>query len=418
MKHERFVIIGASLAGASAAAALREGGFDGTVELIGAEPQLPYNRPPLSKGYLRGQDRFEDQLVNPADYYAQHEVNLRLGVRATSVDPQRKVVSLERGEEVPYDRLLVATGGRNRSLTTPGADLRGIFQLRTVEDCDRIRAVARPGARAVVIGLGFIGSEVSASLRQMGLAVTAIEGQPVPLARVLGVEVGAVLGEIHREKGVELVMEDGVAAFEGAGHVERVRTKRGRILECDLVVAGIGIVPNSELLAGAGAAVDNGVLVDALCRTSLPDIFAAGDVANHLHPLFGRLRVEHWNNGFQQGRAAARSMLGGTQPYDYVHSFWSDQYEHLIEYVGFAARWDRVVFRGDPGSRKFLGFFLQDGTLRAAMGLNRGGDPDDPKTDGELKRVASLIRARVPVDPQRLADEGLELPRVAAEEPS
>ena len=418
MKHERFVIIGASLAGASAAAALREGGFDGTVELIGAEPQLPYNRPPLSKGYLRGQDRFEDQLVNPADYYAQHEVNLRLGVRATSVDPQRKVVSLERGEEVPYDRLLVATGGRNRSLTTPGADLPGIFQLRTVEDCDRIRAVARPGARAVVIGLGFIGSEVSASLRQMGLAVTAIEGQPVPLARVLGVEVGAVLGEIHREKGVELVMEDAVAAFEGAGRVERVRTKRGRILACDLVVAGIGIVPNSELLAGAGAAVDNGVLVDALCRTSLPDVFAAGDVANHLHPLFGRLRVEHWNNGFQQGRAATRTMLGGTQPYDYVHSFWSDQYEHLIEYVGFAARWDRVVFRGDPGSRKFLGFFLQDGTLRAAMGLNRGGDPDDPKTDGELKRVAKLIRARVPVDPQRLADEGLELPRVAAEEPS
>jgi 3-phenylpropionate/trans-cinnamate dioxygenase ferredoxin reductase subunit len=418
MKHERFVIIGASLAGASAAAALREGGFDGTVELIGAEPQLPYNRPPLSKGYLRGQDRFEDQLVNPADYYAQHEVNLRLGVRATSVDPQRKIVSLERGEEVPYDRLLVATGGRNRSLTTPGAHLPGIFQLRTVEDCDRIRAVARPGARAVVIGLGFIGSEVSASLRQMGLAVTAIEGQPVPLARVLGVEVGAVLGEIHREKGVELVMEDAVAAFEGAGRVERVRTKRGRILACDLVVAGIGIVPNSELLAGAGAAVDNGVLVDALCRTSLPDVFAAGDVANHLHPLFGRLRVEHWNNGFQQGRAAARTMLGGTQPYDYVHSFWSDQYEHMIEYVGFAARWDRVVFRGDPGSRKFLGFFLQDGTLRAAMGLNRGGDPDDPKTDGELKRVAKLIRARVPVDPQRLADEGLELPRVAAEEPS
>jgi len=418
MKHERFVIIGASLAGASAAAALREGGFDGTVELIGAEPQLPYNRPPLSKGYLRGQERFEDQLVNPADYYAQHEVKLRLGVRATSVDPQRKVVSLERGEEVPYDRLLVATGGRNRTLATLGADLPGIFQLRTVEDCDRIRAVARPGACAVVIGLGFIGSEVSASLRQLGLAVTAIEGQPVPLARVLGVEVGAVLGEIHREKGVELVMEDGVAAFEGAGRVERVRTKRGRILACDLVVAGIGIVPNSELLAGAGAAVDNGVLVDALCRTSLPDVFAAGDVANHLHPLFGRLRVEHWNNGFQQGRAAARTMLGGTQPYDYVHSFWSDQYEHLIEYVGFAARWDRVVFRGDPDSRKFLGFFLQDGTLRAAMGLNRGGDPDDPKTDGELKRVAKLIRARVPVDPQRLADEGRELPRVAAEEPS
>lgn len=417
MKHERFVIIGASLAGASAAAALREGGFDGTVELIGAEPQLPYNRPPLSKGYLRGQERFEDQLVNPADYYTQHDIKLRLGVRVTRVDPGRKVVGLDGGEEVPYDRLLVATGGRNRTLTTPGAELPGIFQLRTVEDCDRIRAVARSGARAVVIGLGFIGSEVSASLRQMGLAVTAIEGHPVPLARVLGNEVGTVLAEIHREKGVELVMEDAVSAFEGAGRLERLRTKGGRTLECDLVVAGIGIVPNSELLAGAGAAVDNGILVDALCQSSLPGVYAAGDVANHLHPLFGRLRVEHWNNGFQQGRAAARTMLGETQPYDYLHSFWSDQYEHLLEYVGYATHWDRVVFRGDPGSRKFLGFFLKDETLRAAMGLNRGGDPEDAKTEGELKLVAKLIRARVPVDPKRLADETRELPSVA-EDPS
>jgi len=382
MKHERFVIIGASLAGASAAAALREGGFDGAVELIGAEPQLPYNRPPLSKGYLRGQERFEDQLVNPADYYTQHGITLRLGVRATRVDAGRKVVGLDGGEEVPYDRLLVATGGRNRTLTTPGAELPGIFQLRTVEDCDRIRAVARSGARAVVIGLGFIGSEVSASLRQMGLAVTAIEGHPVPLARVLGNEVGMVVAEIHREKGVELVMEDAVAAFEGAGRLERVRTKGGRTLECDLVVAGIGIVPNSELLAGAGAAVDNGILVDALCQSSLRGVYAAGDVANHLHPLFGRLRVEHWNNGSEHGRAAARAMLGGTQPYDYLHSFWSDQYEHLLEYVGYATHWDRVVFRGDPGSRKFLGFFLKDGTLRAAVGLNRGGDPEDVKTEG------------------------------------
>jgi 3-phenylpropionate/trans-cinnamate dioxygenase ferredoxin reductase component len=413
MKSERFVIIGASLAGASAAAALREGGFDGSVELIGEEPQLPYNRPPLSKGYLRGQERLEDQLVNPADHYAGHDITLSLGVRATAVDPRRKVVGLAGGVEVPYDRLLVATGGRNRVLTTPGADLPGIFQLRTVEDCDRIRAAARPGARAVVVSLGFIGSEVTASLRQMGLAVTAIDGHPVPLARVLGVEIGAILAAIHREQGVELGLEDGVAAFEGAGRVERVRTTRGRILPCDLVVAGIGIVPNSELLAEAGAAVDNGVLVDGLCRSSLPDVYAAGDVANHLHPLFGRLRVEHWNNGYQQGRAAARTMLGGTQPYDHLHSFWSDQYEHLLEYVGFAARWDRVVFRGDPGSRKFLGFFLKDGVLRAAMGLNRGGDPEDSKTDGELKLAAKLIQARVPVDPARLADEGLELGRVA-----
>jgi len=184
----------------------------------------------------------------------------------------------------------------------------------------------------------------------------------------VGEEVGRALADIHREKGVELALEDSVAAFEGSGRIERVLTTKGRLLVCDLVVAGIGILPNSELLAAAGAAVDNGVLVDERCRTSLPDVWAAGDVANHLHPLFGRLRVEHWNNGYQQGRAAARSLLGGEQPYDYLHSFWSDQYEHVIEYVGFAAGWDRLVFRGRPESRKFLGFYLKDGIVRAAVG--------------------------------------------------
>ena len=414
MSRERIVIIGASLAGASAAAALREGGFDGELQLIGAESQPPYNRPPLSKGYLRGEERFEDQLVKPSGYYAEQSIGLRLGIRATAVDPKRKVIGLDGGEEIPYDRLLVATGGRNRTLSAPGADLQGILQLRTVEDCDRIRAAARAGGCAVVVGLGFIGSEVAASLRQLGVRVTAVEGHPVPLARVLGAEVGEVLAGIHREKGVELVLEDSVAAFEGAGRVERVRTKKGRVFECDLVVAGIGIAPNSELLAAAGAAVDNGVLVDERCRTSLPDVFAAGDVANHLHPIFGRLRVEHWNNGYQQGGAAARSMLGGTQPYDYLHSFWSDQYEHLIEYVGFAAGWDRFVFRGRPESRKFLGFYLKDGLVRAAVGLNRGGDPEDPKADSELKVVADLIRRCVPVEAAKLADEDIDLRRVAA----
>ncbi|MGH7384023.1 MAG: NAD(P)/FAD-dependent oxidoreductase, partial [Candidatus Rokuibacteriota bacterium] len=386
-------------------AALREGGFDGRITLIGAEKQLPYNRPPLSKGYLRGQDRLEDQLVNPAGYYSEKGVDLRLGVRAIAIDATRKIVALDGGEEVSYDRLLVATGGRNRTLTTPGGDLPGIFQLRTVEDCDRIRAAAKPGHRAVVVGLGFIGSEVAASLRQIGVEVSAVEGHPVPLARVLGPEVGTVLAGIHREKGVELVLGDSVAAFEGVGRVQRVRTKKGRVLECDLVVAGIGIVPNIELLTAAGAAVDNGVLVDEHCRTSLPDVYAAGDVANHLHPIFGRLRVEHWNNGDRQGRAAARAMLGGTEPYDYLHSFWSDQYEHVIEYVGFAAAWDRLVFRGDPARRKFLGFYLKDGIVRAAVGLNRGGDPEAPGSESELGTVAKLIRDRTPVDPVRLADD-------------
>ncbi len=413
MTRQRIVIIGASLAGATAAATLRDEGFDGEVQLIGAESQLPYHRPPLSKGYLRGEESFESQLVKPADYYAGQRIELRLGTRATAIDAGQKLVELEGGQRIAYDRLLVATGGRNRTLSVPGTSLQGIFQLRTVEDCDRIRAAARPGRRAVVLGLGFIGSEVAASLRQLGVAVTAVEGHRVPLARVLGEEVGQVLADIHREKGVELALEDSVAVFEGSARVERVRTTKGRLLGCDLVVAGIGIVPNTELVEAAGAAADHGVLVDARCRTSLPDVYAAGDVANHLHPLFGRLRVEHWNNGYQQGRAAARSLLGGEQPYDYLHSFWSDQYEHLIEYVGFAASWDRLVFRGRPESRKFLGFYLKDGIMRAAVGLNRGGDPEDPKVNGELKAVANLIRDRVPVDPATLANEDVDLRRLA-----
>ena len=414
MSGQRIVIVGASLAGATAAATLRDDGFDGEIRLIGAEAQLPYNRPPLSKGYLRQQERFEDQLVKPADYYAAQRIELTLGVRATAIDAKQKVVELEDGERVVYDRLVVATGGRNRTLSVANAKLDGIFQLRTVEDCDRIRAMTQRGRRAVVMGLGFIGCEVSASLRQLGVEVTAVEHSRAPLARVLGEEVGRVLADIHREKGVALVLEDSVARFEGSGPVERVRTENGRVLECDMVVAGIGIVPNSELLAAAGARVDNGVVVNEHCRTSLPDVFAAGDVTNHLHPIFGRLRVEHWNNGYQQGRAAARSLLGGTQPYDYVHSFWSDQYEHAIEYVGFATSWDRLVFRGRPESRKFLGFYLRDGIVRAAVGLNRGGDPDDPKADGELKAAVDLIRNRVAVDPPKLIDESVDLRRLVA----
>jgi len=413
MKRQPIVIVGASLAGGTAAVTLRDEGFDGDIVLIGAETEPPYNRPPLSKGYLRGQDRFADQLVKPAAYYVEQRIELKLGVRATAINPTDKVVELEGGERVAYDRLLVATGGRNRTFSAPGATLPGVFQLRTVQDCDRIRAAATPGRRAVVIGFSFIGSEVSASLRQVGVEVVAIESSRVPFARVLGDEVGQVLAGIHAEKGVERISEDSVEALEGSDRVARVRTKKGRTFDCDLVVAGIGIVPNVELLAAAGAQVDNGVLVDERCRTSLPDVFAAGDVTNHQHPIFGRLRVEHWNNGYQQGRAAARSMLGRTEPYDYIHTFWSDQYEHVIEYVGFAASWDRVVFRGRLESRKFLGFYLKDGVVRAAMGFDRGGDPEDPTGESELKAAVEMVRRRAKIDPARLADESVELRALA-----
>ena len=409
MKRPPIVIVGASLAGGTAAVTLREEGYDGDIVLIGAERELPYSRPPLSKGYLRGQDRFEDQLVKPASYYTEQRIELKLGVRATAIDPKQKMVELDGGARVAYDRLLVTTGGLNRTLTVPGANLSGVFQLRTVEDCNRIRAAVAPGKRAVVIGFSFIGSEVSASLRQLGVEVVAIEGARVPLARVLGDEAGPVLADIHRDKGVQLVSEDAVDALEGSGRVTRVRTRKGRAFECEMVVAGIGIVPNAELLAAAGAQIENGVLVDEHCRTTLPDVFAAGDVTNHLHPIFGRLRVEHWNNGYQQGRAAARALLGRPEPYDYIHTFWSDQYEHVIEYVGFAASWDRVVFRGRPESRKFLGFYLKDGVVRAAVGLDRGGDPEDPKGESELKAAVDMVRRRAKIDPDKLADDSAEL---------
>ena len=403
------VIVGGGLAGATAAAALREHGFDGEVHLVAAEGQPPYNRPPLSKAYLRGEARFADQLVHPLPYYSEHDIRLSLGQSAVAIDAARRVVELDSGATLTYGRLLIATGGRTRAPWVPGARLEGVLGLRTLHDADRIRAAARPGSRAVVVGLGFIGSEVTASLRQLGVEVTAIDPNQTPLARALGAEVGRVLAGIHRDKGVELLLGESIGAFEGGERVERVRTLSGRTVPCDFVVTGVGIVPNVELAARAGAAADGGLLVDELGRTSLPDVFAAGDVANHQHPIFGRVRVEHWNNASRQGRAVALSMLDQGAPYDYVHSFWSDQYEHTIEYVGHAARWDRLVVRGGLESRKFLGFYLKDGLVRAAVGLDRGGDPEDPASDGELKWVPDLIRHRVLVDLEQLADEDVPL---------
>jgi 3-phenylpropionate/trans-cinnamate dioxygenase ferredoxin reductase component len=413
MPAQRIVILGAGLAGGTAAMALREEGFDGELTVVGAEPLPPYHRPPLSKGYLRGEERFEDQLVIPEDAPARNGLDLRLGVRALRIEPRSKRVELEGGESLPYDRLLVTTGGRNRRPPIPGLELSGVLQLRTREEADRIRAAAGPGRRTVVVGMGFIGSEVTASLRQMGVQVTAVERSPAPLAPVLGETVGDVLAQVHRDHGVELALQDSVAAFEGDGRVERARTAGGRVVECDFAVVGAGISPSAELLEQAGAAVDDGVLVDEWCRTTLPDVYAAGDVANHRHPVFGRLRVEHWNNASNQGRAAALSMLGRGAPYDYIHSFWSDQYDQSLEYVGFASTWDELVFRGRPESRRFLAFYLRGGALRAAFGLNRGGDPEDAEHPGELRACASLIRDQVRVDPAVLRDHAGELERAA-----
>ncbi len=373
------VVVGAGLAGANAALELARLAPDDHVTLIGSEAHLPYQRPPLSKGFLRGTEPFENALVAPDTEYERLGIHLMLGRRAVKLEPESKRVRLDGDEVVPYDRLLVATGGRKRHLTFPGADLEGVLDLRTVEDSERIQAAARAGRRVVVIGLGFIGCEVAASLRMLGLEVTAIDPGQAPLARVLGPEVGAVIAALHQSHGVQLVLGDGVDRLEGGERVERVVTRSGRKFECDFVVAGIGIDPDVDLLSAAGARISNGVEVDEYCRTSLPDVYAAGDIADHAHPLFGRIRVEHYNNAEKQG------------PYDYVHSFWSDQFDQTLEYVGFAAEWDSITIEGSLRDRDFIVRYLRGGKLLAAAAMGRGGDPESVEPT-ELKSIASEIR--------------------------
>jgi 3-phenylpropionate/trans-cinnamate dioxygenase ferredoxin reductase component len=402
---ETFVIVGASLAGGGAAATLRQEGFDGKVVLIGAEPQPPYERPPLSKEYLRGEASFERALVQPPGFYDENGIEARFGVRATRVDAAEKVVELDSGERVAYERLLIATGSRNRRLPIPGLDLEGIHSLRTVADSDRIRAEIAPGRKAVVVGMGFIGSEVAASLRQSGVDVVVVDRNEVPLRRVLGEEVGRVIEGIHRDQGTSMIFEDTVAAFEGAGRVERVTTARGRRIECDFVVVGLGVEPVTDLLADTGAGIDNGVVVDEYCRTGVEGIYAAGDVANHYHPVFGRrIRVEHWQNALKQGPAAARNMLEKGEPYDEVPWFWSDQYEYNLQYAGFHTEWDELVVRGSMEERNFVAFYRKDRRVLAAVAVNRGKD---------LRRSMPLIKAREPVDAARLCDLDVDLRALA-----
>jgi 3-phenylpropionate/trans-cinnamate dioxygenase ferredoxin reductase subunit len=402
------VIVGAGLAGGNAAVTLREEGWRGRIVLLGMELGIPFGRPPLSKTYLRGEEDLSAWLVKPADWYGSHDIEYRSGVTMQRVDTVAKLVQLANGEALRYDRLVLCMGGRNRHLDVPGATLPGIYQLRTVAECDAIRQVALPGARAVVVGMGFIGAEVAASLRQMGLDVTVILPGMAPLETVLGKEAAAVLAEIHRERGVQLIPSDRVIGLEGSERVQRVLTAGGARVDCDLVVVGVGIIPAVEALAGSPIALDNGIAVDAQCRTSVPDVFAAGDVASVLHPVFGRVRVEHFNNAEKQGRAAARAVLGDQQPFDYIYSFWSDQFEHNLEYVGYTREWEQIVWRGDFAARSFLVFYLSQGVLKAVFGLNRGGDPE-ADADSELRACQELIRAQTRLSESVLADDQIDL---------
>jgi 3-phenylpropionate/trans-cinnamate dioxygenase ferredoxin reductase component len=402
------VIIGGGLAGGNAAATLRKEGFAGRVVLIGREPGFPFGRPPLSKTYLRSEEDLAGWYVRPAGWWADHDVECPYETVA-AVDPAAHTVTLASGEELGYQKVLIATGGRNRRLNIPGADLPGIHYLRTVAECDAIKREAVPGRRAVVVGMGFIGCEVTASLTQLGVQVTSVFPGRDPLERVLGSEVGAMIGAIHREKGVDLRPGDQVAAFEGTERVETVVTAAGHRIACDFVVAGLGIEPS---IPDVAVAQQNGILTDELCRASAPDVYAAGDVANHLHPLFGRVRVEHYNNAEKQGAAAARSMLGSTDPYDYLYTFWSDQFEHKLEYAGHVTTWDDFVVRGSLADRKLIGFYLVDGVVRAAAGFDRGGDPE-LDLDGEMAACARLVAAQARLAPAVLADEGTDLRSLA-----
>lgn len=399
------IVVGAGLAGASAAQTLRTEGFEGRVVLIGDEPELPYDRPPLSKGYLSGETPREQVSLHDGAFYDDSDITLITGTRVTDLDVPGSRAVLEDGTLLGFDQLLLATGATPRRLPVPGGDLAGVHYLRTLADADALRSELRPGGRLVVIGAGWIGSETAASARSQGMEVTVVDPAPLPLVRVLGHEVGRFYRDLHAGHGVELLLGTGIEAFEGTGRVERVLTSDGRRLEADAVVVGIGVAPRTKLAERAGLTVDDGIVVDELLRSSDPRVFAAGDVARAHSPFYGEhVRVEHWAVARDQGAAAARGMLGRGVPLDALPYFFSDQYDAGMEYRGRAAQWDRVVFRGAPDSGEFLAFWLQDDRVLAGMNVNVWDVGDD---------IEALIRSRAQVDPDRLADLDVPLTEAA-----
>lgn len=407
MAERTFVIVGAGFAGAKAAETLRTEGFDDRVILLGAEHERPYERPPLSKDYLRGESGRDKVYVHDESFYVQNDIELRTDTWVEEVDLDASDLVLTGNERLAYDRLLLTVGAEPRRLQLPGADLDGIYYLRSVEDSDTLRQRFAGSRELVVVGAGWIGAEVAASARDLGLEVTMVEPTSVPLERVLGPEVGAIYGDIHREHGVELVCGTGVDGFEGNHSVSAVRTSDGRRIGCDLVVVGVGVLPRTSLANKAGIDVDNGVLVDEQLETSVPGVFAAGDVANHAHPFYQhRIRVEHWANALNQGPAAARNMLGRGEAYSRLPYFFSDQYDVGMEYSGFAGGEDEVVLRGDPSAREFIAFWLKDSRVVAGMNVNIWD---------VTEQIQGLVRSQAVVDAQVLSDVGVSLDDVTAE---
>jgi 3-phenylpropionate/trans-cinnamate dioxygenase ferredoxin reductase component len=405
---ERFVIVGASLAGAKAAETLRSEGFTGSVVMVGSEHDLPYERPPLSKGALKGDEGYDSATVHPEQWYADNDIDLRLGRTVTRLDVSAHQVHVEGQDPLGYDKALLTTGSTVRKVDVPGADADGVHYLRTLEDSQRLKKRFEAKPRVVVVGAGWIGMEVAAAAREHGATVTIVEPQPTPLHGVLGPEVGKIYGDLHVSHGVDLRVGDGLQeVLTASGAVSGVVTTNGDRVEAEMVVVGIGVTPNTGLAQDAGLDVDNGVLCDQSLRTSDPDVYAAGDIAHWFNPLYGqRVRVEHWANAHDGGPAAARSMLGQETVYDVVPFFFSDQYDTGMEYAGYVPRGVQpdVVLRGDVAGREFMAFWLDDGRLLAGMHMNVWDSIDD---------VQALIRAGQPVDPQRLADTSVPLAEVA-----
>ena len=395
MPDGQIVIVGGGLAAAKAAETLREEGHAGPVVLVGAEPRLPYERPPLSKGYLLGKDALDDARVHDPAFYPDHDIDVRVATRATELDVVGHEVGLDDGTRVPYSKLLLATGATPRRLPVPGAELPGVLYLRDAADAQALAGALRGSPRVVVVGGGWIGCEVAAAARTLGADVTIVEPEDVPLKRVLGERMGAFFRDVHVAHGVQVLTGTGVESIEGGGRVERVWTSDGRMLHADVVVVGIGVRPASELAEGAGLSVANGIVVDARLRTSVPDVYAAGDVARFPHRLFGRMRIEHWANALHQGPAAARSMLGAEEPFDRVPYFFSDQYDVGMEYSGFATGDAEVVVRGDVDAARFIAFWLQGETVQAAMNVG---------VWDVVSELQGLIADQAPIDREALQD--------------
>jgi 3-phenylpropionate/trans-cinnamate dioxygenase ferredoxin reductase component len=398
------VIVGGGLAGAKAAETLRAEGYDGEVVLVGAEAERPYERPPLSKGYLLGSEERDSAFVHPKGWYDEHDVELRLSSRATALDPAAHEVELVDGERLRYDKLLLTTGSIPRRLDVPGAGSDGILYLRELPDADRIRAALMSGGRIVVIGAGWIGLEVASAARHHGCEVTVFEVAALPLQRVLGDEIAEVFAELHREHDVTLRLGTGIERIRSTDGGLVVVDSTGVEVEADAVVVGVGIRPAIELAEAAGLSIDDGVAVDASLRTSAPDVYAAGDVAAAVHPVLGtRIRVEHWANALNSGPVAAKSMLGQDVVYDELPFFFTDQYDLGMEYIGHAPpeSFDTVVIRGDQARREFQAFWLSDGRALAGMHVNMWDEGIDP--------IKALVASGRSLDLDRLADPAVPL---------